>query len=131
MMAILQIGFREVLAVIVFLLALLPLIGSVAAGAVVVAVTLITQTLASPDRINLWPAIIIAIYYIVYMQFEAYVLTPRIVNRVIPLPGAIVVIAALVGGTLMGVFGALLAIPVAASLLTLIQELWIPRQDRR
>lgn len=130
-MSILQIGFREVLAVLVFLLAILPLVGSIAAATLVVVVTLITQTLASPDHINLWPVLIIAVYYIIYMQVEAYVLTPRIVNRAIPLPGAVVVIAALLGGTLMGVFGALLAIPVAASILLLIRELWIPYQDQR
>lgn len=131
MMTILQIGFREVLAVFVFLLALLPLVGSISAGAIVVFVTLVTETLSHPENINFWPAIIMAIYYIIYMQFEAYVLTPRIVNRVIPLPGAVVVIAALLGGTLMGVFGALLSIPVAASVILLVKELWIPHQDRR
>ena len=93
--------------------------------------TVVTQVLADPTDINLWPALFILVYYLVYMQIEAYVLTPRIVNRAVPIPGVVVVIAALLGGSLLGVFGALLSIPTAASVILLIQEIWIPRQDQR
>ena len=74
-------------------------------------------------------ALAAAIYYLIYMQLEAYVLSPRIMNRAVAVPGALVVIAAVAGGTLGGVLGALVAIPVAASLIIIIQKVVFPRQD--
>jgi predicted PurR-regulated permease PerM len=65
------------------------------------------------------------------MQVEAYVLTPRVMSRAVSVPGAVVVIAALTGGTLLGLLGALVAIPVAASLMIIMQEVVIPRQNER
>ena len=60
------------------------------------------------------------IWYLVYMQVEAYVLNPRIMKRAVKVPGVVVVIAALAGGTLLGILGALIAIPVAAAVLLII-----------
>ncbi|MEO6943043.1 MAG: AI-2E family transporter, partial [Terrimesophilobacter sp.] len=74
-------------------------------------------------------AIAVAIYYAVYMQLEAYVLNPNIMNRAVKVPGVIVVIAALSGGTLLGILGALIAIPVAASILLIINQVVVPRQN--
>jgi predicted PurR-regulated permease PerM len=62
------------------------------------------------------------------MQVEAYLLNPRIMARAVKVPGVIVVIAALAGGTLLGVLGALIAIPVAAAVLIIVQQVVIPRQ---
>ena len=70
-----------------------------------------------------------AIYYLVYMQVEAYLLSPNIMRRAVRVPGVVVVIAALAGGTLLGVLGALIAIPVAASILIIIDQVVVPRQD--
>ena len=72
-----------------------------------------------------------AIYYLIYMQVEAYVLSPRIMNRAVKVPGALVVIAALAGGALLGILGALIAIPVAAAFLLIIKQVVIPRQNER
>jgi predicted PurR-regulated permease PerM len=74
-------------------------------------------------------ALIFAAAYLVYMQIEAYVLTPRVMNKAISVPGSLVVIGALVGGTLMGLLGALVAIPVTASILLIIKKVFIPKQD--
>ena len=63
------------------------------------------------------------------MQVEAYVLSPRIMNRAVSVPGALVVVAALAGGTLLGILGALVAIPFAAALLLIIKQVVIPRQN--
>ncbi len=52
-------------------------------------------------------------------------------NRTISVPGALVVIGALVGGTLLGLLGALVAIPVTASVLLIIKQIVIPRQDAK
>jgi predicted PurR-regulated permease PerM len=65
------------------------------------------------------------------MQIEAYVLAPRIMGRAVSVPGAVVVIAALAGGALLGLLGALVAIPVAASILIIYRQVVIPRQNER
>ena len=76
-------------------------------------------------------ALIFAVIYLVYMQIEAYVITPRVMNKAIAIPGSLVVIDALAGGTLLGLLGALVAVPVAASILIIIKQVWVPRQDAR
>jgi len=65
------------------------------------------------------------------MQIEAYVLTPRVMNRAVAVPGSLVVIGALAGGTLLGLLGALVAVPVTASILIIIKQVLVPRQDAR
>jgi predicted PurR-regulated permease PerM len=52
-------------------------------------------------------------------------------SRSVNIPGVMTVIAALVGASLLGVVGALLAIPTAAAILLLINEVYLPRQDAR
>lgn len=69
--------------------------------------------------------------YLIYMQFEAYLLTPRIMNKAIAVPGSLVIIAALVGGTLLGLLGALVSIPVTAAILLIIKQVHVPRQDAK
>ena len=75
-------------------------------------------------------AVIALVYYVVYQQLENYVVAPRIMQRTISVPGAVTVIAALAGGTLLGVLGALLAIPAAAGLLLIYEEVLVPRQHQ-
>ncbi len=65
------------------------------------------------------------------MQIEAYVISPRIMNRAVSVPGSVVVISALAGGALLNLLGALIAIPVAASILIIYREVIIPRQNER
>jgi len=116
-----------VFAFIAFLGSLIPLVGTIS-GAVVI----VTGQLLLADPI--WPSsgiavwLIVAIYYLVYMQVEAYILSPNIMNRAVKVPGVVVLIAALVGGTLLGILGALIAIPVAAAILLIIEQVIVPRQ---
>lgn len=110
-----------VFAFLAFILALVPLIGTVLATTIIVLGQLI---LASPQT-----ALVALIYYLIYMQIEAYVISPRIMNKAVSVPGSIVVIAALAGGTLLGILGALVAIPIAASILLVIKEIVIPAQE--
>ena len=56
---------------------------------------------------------------------------PRVMSKSVDVPGAVTVIAALVGAALLGVVGALLAIPTAAAILLLIREVFVKRQDTR
>jgi predicted PurR-regulated permease PerM len=112
--------FPILLASIAFFFSLIPLVGTITGSVIIVAVCL----LSGPPT-----AIAAAIYYIIYMQIEAYVLSPRIMNRAVSVPGALVVVAALAGGTLLGILGALIAIPFAASILLVIKQVVIPRQN--
>jgi predicted PurR-regulated permease PerM len=112
--------FPILLASVAFFFSLIPLVGTITGSVIIVAVCL----LSGPAT-----AIAAAIYYIIYMQVEAYVLSPRIMNRAVSVPGALVVVAALAGGTLLGILGALIAIPFAASILLVIKQVVIPRQN--
>jgi predicted PurR-regulated permease PerM len=112
-----------VFAFLAFLGSLIPFVGTLSASVII----LLGQVLLLPNSVPTW--ITVAVYYLVYMQVEAYVLSPNIMRRAVKVPGVIVVIAALVGGTLLGVLGALIAIPVAASVLLIIEQVVIPRQN--
>jgi len=122
MMTIMQVPYALILAFIEFLLALIPLVGSIS-GALLVTLVALTHSPTS--------ALVMGIYYIIYMQVEAYVIGPRVMRKAVSVPGAVVVVAALAGGTLLGVLGALVAIPVAASVMLIIKQVWIPRQNAR
>ena len=50
-------------------------------------------------------------------------------SRAVSVPGSLVVIGAMVGGTLLGLLGALVAVPVTASILIIIKKVWVPKQD--
>ncbi|WP_270353017.1 AI-2E family transporter [Microbacterium testaceum] len=121
-LTILQQPFAALLAALAFGITLIPLVGSVLFWATATVFTLIVNPTAG---------LIFAIVYLVYMQIEAYILTPRVMNRTISIPGALVVIGALVGGTLLGLLGALVAIPVTTSVLLIIKQIVIPRQDAK
>jgi predicted PurR-regulated permease PerM len=110
------------LAFIAFLLSLIPLVGTISGSIIIILVSLTASPLT---------ALVAAIYYLLYMQVEAYVLSPRIMNRAVSVPGAVVVIGAVAGGTIGGVLGALVAIPLAASAIIIIQKVVFPRQDAK
>jgi len=104
MMSIVGIRYAAVLAVVVGLLGLIPMVGASLGAAVICLVALFDE----PQK-----AVIALLYYAIYQQVENYVVAPRIMHHTISVPGSVTVIAALVGATLAGVLGALLAIPVA------------------
>ncbi|NQW88906.1 AI-2E family transporter [Curtobacterium sp. VKM Ac-2861] len=108
------------LASFAFLGSLIPLVGTLSAAVVISLLCLF----ASPAT-----ALAAAIYYLVYMQVEAYLISPRIMSRAVQVPGALVVIAAVAGGTIGGVLGALVALPVAASIIIIVQKVIYPRQE--
>ncbi len=114
--------YAVALAAVVALLDVIPMIGATLGASVVVAIGLAT---------DLQIGIACVVFYVVYQQFENYVIYPRVMQRSVNVPGSVTVIAALIGAALLGVVGALLAIPTAAAVLLLVKELWIPRQERR
>lgn len=66
---------------------------------------------------------VILVVMLVYEEFESRVLVPRIYGHALRLPSSVVLMALLAGGTLMGILGALLALPLAATIMMLIEEL--------
>jgi predicted PurR-regulated permease PerM len=120
MLLILGVPYALPLAVIVFLLDLVPLVGATL-GAIVVGIV----TLFSDFPID---TIIWAVFAIVYQQLENNIIQPRIQARAVQLEPLIVLISVLFGSTLFGVLGALLAIPVAASIQITIREYLLLRR---
>jgi predicted PurR-regulated permease PerM len=102
------------LALIIALLDLIPLVGATLGAVIVGVVTLFSDF---PTDTIIW-----AIFAIAYQQFENYVVQPRIQSRAVQLDPFIVVIAAIFGGTLLGIMGALLAIPSAAAIQIALRE---------
>jgi predicted PurR-regulated permease PerM len=92
-------------------------------GAVVVGVVVLFS--GSTADVVIW-----ALFAIAYQQFENYVVQPRIQSKAVQLDPFIVVIAALVGGTLLGVLGALLAIPAAATIQIAVREYLVFRREQ-
>jgi predicted PurR-regulated permease PerM len=121
MMSLLDIEYAAVLAVSVGLLGLIPMVGATLGAVVVCLVAFFDE----PQK-----AIIAGVYYLVYQQVENYLVAPRIMQRTVSVPGPVTVVAALTGAAMLGVLGALLAIPVAAGLLLLYEEVLVPRQRR-
>jgi len=120
--SLLGLPFPLLMAVVAFCITIIPLVGTVLFWGIGSVVALFSDPLS---------ALVFAGAYLVYMQLEAYVATPRVMNKTISVPGSLVVIGALVGGTLMGLLGALVAIPVTASILLIVKKVWIPRQDAK
>ena len=119
----LGVKYYALLAFVAFLFSLVPLVCTLIGSIIITLSAWIFSDFSLPV------VIISAIYYLVYMQVEAYVLSPRIMTQAVSVPGVVVVIAALAGGTLLGVLGALVAIPAAAAILLIVQQVVIPRQN--
>jgi predicted PurR-regulated permease PerM len=108
------------LALVVMVTDLVPVIGATI-GAIVVSAVAFTQDVQT--------GLIVAGFYLVYQQVENYVLYPRIMKRSVDVSPAVTIVAVLVGGSLLGIVGALLAIPIAAAIQLIMVEVVVPRQD--
>ena len=102
--------------------ALIPLVGRVMNLGIVTAIS----HFASPET-----GLVVGLVILLYVQLEAYPLTPRIVGRVTGVPASIVLMGAPVGGTLRGLLGALIACPTTASTLLLTKKIAVPAQEAR
>jgi predicted PurR-regulated permease PerM len=116
----LRVPYALPLAMWVAIADLIPMIGATL-GAVVAVIVAFFH--------GVWTGVGTLIYFAVYQQVENYLVAPRVMRRAVDISPAAVILAALVGATLLGFVGALLAIPAAASIKVLAQEIWIPRQD--
>jgi predicted PurR-regulated permease PerM len=117
------IGLREfavALALVVMFTDFIPMVGGMIGVAII-------SLVGFAD--GLWIGVACVAYGLIYQQVENYVLYPRIMQRAVDIPGAVTVIAALLGGALLGIVGALIAIPTAAAVLLIIREVWVRRAD--
>ena len=118
---ILGVDFRAPLALLIFFFDLIPLVGATIGAVLVGLVTLFTDF---PTATIIW-----AIYSIVYQQVENNVLQPQIQKRTVNVHPFLALMAVLCGATLLGILGALLAIPVAASIQIAVREWWAWRLE--
>ena len=114
--------FPVVLAVIVGLFDLIPQVGSMIAAIIVVSITLAGAGVV--------PAAILAVVILVYQQVENYVIQPVVYRQAIELSGFATIAVVMVGGALMGVIGAILAVPVAGSLKVIFREITAAHRER-
>ena len=102
------------LALLVAVLDLIPLVGATLGGALLVIVGLFVEP---------WKAVVLLVFVLVYQQVESSFLQPIVYSKAVQLSGLVILIALLVGGQLLGIPGALLAIPVAEIIRILITEI--------
>ena len=100
---------------------LIPVIGSTVGGAIV---SLVALTVSLPV------ALATLAFYIGYRLAEDYLIVPRIMGRTVEVPAIVSLVAVLIGGVLLGIVGALVAIPVAAAIRLLLHEIAIRRLDK-
>ena len=114
------IPYPILLGLFVALIDLIPVIGSYIGGA---AVTLLALTVSLPV------AVATLAFYVCYKLAEDYLLVPRVMNRTVHVPATVTLVAVLIGGVLLGIVGALVAIPVAAAIRLLLTEVAFRRLD--
>jgi predicted PurR-regulated permease PerM len=121
-LAVFGVPYPLLLALFVALFDLIPMVGSTVAGLVV---TVVALTKGVPVGVAT------GIFYIVYRFAEDYLLNPRVMKHTVKVSPGLTIIATLIGGTLLGLIGALVAIPVAATIQLLLEEVAFPRQNMR
>jgi predicted PurR-regulated permease PerM len=118
----LRVPFALPLAVLVAITDLIPLIGASLGAGVCVIVAAATG--------DLWPqAGLLLIFFVVYQQLENYLIAPRVLRNTVDIPSMAVLVAALIGGSVLGLIGALMAIPVAATVKAVAAQRLQARDD--
>ena len=106
--------------ILIFICGLIPLVGHFLGCA-------IFTIIAATESVTIGGIAFIA--YVLYVQVENYAITPKIMKRTLALPGAVTIISALIGTSLLGLVGGLLAVPVAASIILILEEVVFPRAE--
>jgi predicted PurR-regulated permease PerM len=119
-LAVFDVPYALLLGIFVGLLDLVPVVGSTIAGVVVAAVAL---------TVSLPVCVATIAFFVVFRFAEDYLLVPKIIGRAVQVPALITMIAVLLGGALLGIIGALVAIPIAAAVQLVAQEIVFPRLD--
>ena len=113
-LTILGVPFRGPLALVAGLFSLIPLVGATIAAVLIAVVTLFSDF---PTATIIW-----VVWAIAYQQFENHVIQPQVQKRTVKVHPFITIVAVLFGATLLGILGALVAIPIAASIQILLRE---------
>ena len=116
----LNLPYAAALGMVILFVALIPLVGHFIGASIVILVAL-TE---SPTK-----ALLSLILYTLYVQIENYIITPRIMKRSLSIPGLVTILAALLGTSLLGLVGGLLAVPIAAAVLLIMDEVVFPKTD--
>jgi predicted PurR-regulated permease PerM len=117
-----DVPYAVALALFVAILDLIPLIGATIAAVVVSGIAAFSGI---PTGIATFA------FFMGYQQFENYVLQPRVMKATVDVAPVVTIVAALLGAALLGVLGALIAVPIAAGIQLLLTEVAFPRQDDR
>lgn len=115
--------YPAVLAVIAFLFSLIPLVGTITGSTIIVLICMLPGS-----EVNI---IALVICYLVYLPAEGYLFGPRIMSRAVSVPTGVIVVAALIGGALLGPLGALVAIPTAASAMIIYRQVLVPKMNAK
>jgi predicted PurR-regulated permease PerM len=118
---IIRVPYAVALGLLVAVLDLIPVVGSTIGGTIV---TLVALTISLPI------AIASLVFYIFYRLLEDYLLMPRVMDRAVHVPPVLTIVALLIGGSLLGIVGAFLAIPAAAAVELIVTEVAWPKLDR-
>jgi predicted PurR-regulated permease PerM len=121
MLSILGVKFAVPLSVLMAFLALIPLVGATIGGVLVGLVTLFSDF---PQDTLVW-----VVFIVLYQQFENNVLQPQVYKRTVNLHPLAVIVAILIGSSLLGVLGALVAIPIAAAVQVVLKDIWVNRRS--
>jgi predicted PurR-regulated permease PerM len=113
--------FALPLAIAVAIADLIPMIGATLGAVICVVIAVLT--------VGIWPrAIIVVLFFVAYQQIENYYLAPRVMRNTVDMPSVAVLLAALIGGGVLGLVGAVMAIPIAATVKVLLSPKGAPAE---
>lgn len=128
--ALLAIGvpYPHALAMWVAITDLIPMVGAMLGALVCVLVAFFAGV---SGGMGATPGVLTAAFFLAYQQVENYVISPRVMKRTVDISAVTVILAALIGGTLLGPVGVLLAVPAAAAIKVVANELWLSERATR
>lgn len=118
---IIGVPYAFALAILVAITDLIPLVGATIGAVICTSVAFFHSVTAG---------VIALIFFVAYQQFENFVIVPKVMKKTVDVSPLVTIIAALIGGSLLGILGALLAIPIAAALQLILGEVVFPRQQK-
>ena len=115
-LSLIGVPFAAALAMWVAIADLIPAVGATLGAVVAIAVAAFS---------SIGDAIVTTIFFVFYQQVENYFIVPRIMKKAVDLSPAAVIVSTLIGGSLAGFAGALIALPVAAAVKVVVRDLWL------
>lgn len=122
LLTLMGVPFAGVISLVAFFITLIPLIGTILTTGIMTVFAVIHSPVAG---------LVVLVAMLIYMQVEAYVMTPKVMSKALEVPGAMVLISATAGATLLGLPGALIAVPVAAAGILIVRNVVVPRRSKQ